>query len=136
MSSVFIWSCCEPFIGIVCACLPTFAPLFRRWLSAVRSYNESSNGKLGSGGTDNHKTNSSFMLSKGSKRHWGLIEEGGGGKVGSGKLRSDDEVELTTEVTGCANGSVRTKGSTEDEFAMKNIVVKHDVTWESSHMDV
>ncbi|CAG7954384.1 unnamed protein product [Penicillium olsonii] len=28
---VFVWSCVEPFIGIVCACLPTFTPLFRRW---------------------------------------------------------------------------------------------------------
>lgn len=26
-----MWSCVEPFIGIVCACLPTFSPLFRRW---------------------------------------------------------------------------------------------------------
>ncbi len=33
MSKVFIWSCCEPFIGIVCACLPTYAPLVRRWYS-------------------------------------------------------------------------------------------------------
>ncbi|KAK0746050.1 hypothetical protein B0T18DRAFT_464677 [Schizothecium vesticola] len=30
MSKVFIWSCCEPFVGIVCACLPTYAPLVRQ----------------------------------------------------------------------------------------------------------
>jgi hypothetical protein len=31
IAPVFMWSCVEPFIGIVCACLPTFSPLFRRW---------------------------------------------------------------------------------------------------------
>jgi hypothetical protein len=35
---------------------------------------------------------------------------------------------LTNEITG--NGSVRTKGSGES-----GIVVKHDVRWESRHMD-
>lgn len=31
IAPVFVWSCVEPFVGIVCACLPTFSPLFRRW---------------------------------------------------------------------------------------------------------
>ena len=40
MSKVFIWSCCEPFVGIVCACLPTYAPLVRQlWRRAgISSY--------------------------------------------------------------------------------------------------
>jgi hypothetical protein len=33
MSRVFVWSCCEPSVGIICACLPTYAPLVRGWLS-------------------------------------------------------------------------------------------------------
>ncbi|KAK4132182.1 hypothetical protein BT67DRAFT_463869 [Trichocladium antarcticum] len=37
MSKVFIWSCCEPFVGIMCACLPTYAPLVRRWWTAAQS---------------------------------------------------------------------------------------------------
>lgn len=37
MAPVFIWSCVEPFVGIVCACLPTFGPFFRRWWSKART---------------------------------------------------------------------------------------------------
>lgn len=25
----FVWICCEPMVGIICACLPTYAILFR-----------------------------------------------------------------------------------------------------------
>ena len=32
MYQAFIWSSVEPNIGIVCACMPTFRPLIRRWL--------------------------------------------------------------------------------------------------------
>ncbi|OQE38380.1 hypothetical protein PENCOP_c008G02493 [Penicillium coprophilum] len=31
IAPVFIWSSVEPFVGIICACLPTFGPFFRRW---------------------------------------------------------------------------------------------------------
>ncbi|KAJ5467281.1 hypothetical protein N7475_005033 [Penicillium sp. IBT 31633x] len=37
MAPVFIWSSVEPFVGIICACLPTFGPFFRRWWSKVRT---------------------------------------------------------------------------------------------------
>ncbi|OQE24859.1 hypothetical protein PENFLA_c009G01654 [Penicillium flavigenum] len=37
MAPVFIWSCVEPFVGIICACLPTFGPFFRRWWSKART---------------------------------------------------------------------------------------------------
>lgn len=39
MCQVFIWSCVEPFIGILCACLPTYAPLVRHWYSVSGSQN-------------------------------------------------------------------------------------------------
>ncbi|KAJ5815873.1 hypothetical protein N7447_008106 [Penicillium robsamsonii] len=37
IAPVFIWSSVEPFVGIICACLPTFGPFFRRWWSRVRT---------------------------------------------------------------------------------------------------
>lgn len=37
MAPVFIWSCVEPFVGIICACLPTFGPFFRRWWAKART---------------------------------------------------------------------------------------------------
>ncbi|KAJ5360911.1 hypothetical protein N7517_010102 [Penicillium concentricum] len=43
IAPVFIWSSVEPFVGIICACLPTFGPFFRRWWSKVRT--RSSNGR-------------------------------------------------------------------------------------------
>ncbi|KAJ5781185.1 hypothetical protein N7457_006345 [Penicillium paradoxum] len=57
MAPVFIWSSVEPFVGIICACLPTFGPFFRRWWAKVRMGISS-----GSGGQANsssgHGTNS------------------------------------------------------------------------------
>ncbi|KAJ5162534.1 hypothetical protein N7492_007926 [Penicillium capsulatum] len=50
IAPVFLWSCVEPFIGIVCACLPTLSPLFRRWWSTLMTQKLSSSGKK-SGGT-------------------------------------------------------------------------------------
>lgn len=41
MADVFRWSCCRPFIGTLCACLPTLAPFFRRWWSTVRTHDTS-----------------------------------------------------------------------------------------------
>ncbi|KAL5356324.1 hypothetical protein BJX96DRAFT_171508 [Aspergillus floccosus] len=50
MAPVFIWSCVEPFVGIICACLPTFGHFFRRWWAVVRTR---------SGGSSNNKTDES-----------------------------------------------------------------------------
>jgi hypothetical protein len=50
MAPVFIWSCVEPFVGIICACLPTFGHFFRRWWAVVRTR---------SGGSSNNKTEES-----------------------------------------------------------------------------
>lgn len=50
------------------------------------------------------------------------------------KLRSDDEVELTNNITG--PGSMRSKVSDSEanEYPL-DIVVKKDVTWTSAHLD-
>jgi hypothetical protein len=51
------------------------------------------------------------------------------------KLRSDDEVELTNNITG--PGSTRSKGSDGESnaYPLTDIVVKKDVSWSSAHLD-
>lgn len=34
LACAYIWTCVEPMVGIICACLPTYAILFRRLKSA------------------------------------------------------------------------------------------------------
>jgi hypothetical protein len=65
-----------------------------------------------------------FSLSK-SKKQWSRLQGG------DPKLRSDDEAELTNEITGHA--SMRTKGSHEEMHAypLSDIHVKKDVSWSS-----
>ncbi|VBB80576.1 Putative protein of unknown function [Podospora comata] len=135
MSKVFIWSCCEPFIGIVCACLPTYAPLVRRWwrgeLSGypdtpkVYMSNKPSPSKAG------HKISG--------RKHHGELDA---------TLRGDDEIELTVDISGepghhlpghqrqgdsrdssktCVNG----KSSPEDSYQTE-IMVRKDFSWSSS----
>lgn len=147
MGQLFIWSCCEPYIGIVCACLPTLAPFFRRWwITTVTKTGGSSNG-LGSGdaGTvvhlesaegpsfvqsnleDTNKLDSDLRKS-GSKREW-LSHQG---RV---KVRDDDQIELTTNITGPE--STQRNGSDEKLVATstRDIRVKKDVTWSSDHLE-
>ena len=144
MASVFIWSCCEPFIGIVCACLPTLAPFFRRWWSTVRTRNTSGTPNLGSGkNLSDHKSRDieakrshttsgtgipePFRLSK-QKREWTRVKDK------DTVLRNDDEIELTNNITG--PGSTRTKASEEGRvYAEGDIVVKKDVSWSSTQLD-
>ncbi|CDM29535.1 hypothetical protein DTO013E5_5138 [Penicillium roqueforti] len=49
MAPVFIWSSVEPFVGIICACLPTFGPFFRRWWSKARTGRSSNSRNTPSG---------------------------------------------------------------------------------------
>lgn len=50
------------------------------------------------------------------------------------KLRSDDEIELTNNITG--PGSTRTKASDDDHgYSEGDIVVKKDVSWTSTQLD-
>lgn len=37
LSQVYIWSCVEPFTGLICACLPTYTPLLRHWSTIFRT---------------------------------------------------------------------------------------------------
>ena len=113
ISSVFIWSCCEPFIGIVCACLPCYAPIFRRvWKNASSLSRSRTTPTPGGYGTGSKK------MGPDSKASWNRI---------TNTTKSEDEVQLTTYVTGPP--STRTKDS--DHSGMKGIHVKSDITWES-----
>ena len=136
MSPVFVWSCVEPFIGIVCACLPTFAPFFRRWWAVVRTKGSSgpkqvypSDSGPSSGPGSNQPSaggaGGGFRLSRNCAKgigEWTELE---------GRLR-DDEVGLTNDIVGGGGpGSFRTKGSDEE---MGMIRVKEDVKWSESHL--
>ncbi|EXJ70398.1 uncharacterized protein A1O5_06466 [Cladophialophora psammophila CBS 110553] len=120
MASVFIWSCCEPFIGILCACMPCYAPLLRRFWKSAGLQSRS----VPTSGFSSGNMNGSTMGKSGQgipikvKRDWDRIVN---------PTFGDDEVQLTTYTTG--PGSTRTKGS--DESGSKGITVKTDIHWES-----
>lgn len=135
MSKVFIWSCCEPFIGIVCACLPTYAPLVRRWWRGELSgYPDTPKVYM----SDKPSPSKAGHKISGRKHHGGL----------DATLRGDDEIELTVDISGepghhlpghqrqgdsrdssktCVNG----KGSPEDSY-QNEIMVRKDFSWSSS----
>lgn len=153
MSDLFIWSCCKPFIGIVCACLPTLAPFFRRWWTSMRTTGASSFDTPTPGGSKNVHSNSKSVdvtitsASSGgigntvreglrgskNKREWARLHGG----HGSPKLRSDDEVELTNEISGPGQGRTipNHNGDGTESYAMSDIYVKKDVSWNSSRLD-
>ncbi|KAK4674900.1 hypothetical protein QC764_503070 [Podospora pseudoanserina] len=135
MSKVFIWSCCEPFIGIVCACLPTYAPLVRRWWRGELSgYPDTPKVYM----SDKPSPSKAGHKISGRKHHGGL----------DATLRGDDEIELTVDISGepghhlpghqrqgdsrdssktCVNG----KSSPEDSY-QNEIMVRKDFSWSSS----
>ncbi|KAK4652454.1 hypothetical protein QC762_503070 [Podospora pseudocomata] len=135
MSKVFIWSCCEPFIGIVCACLPTYAPLVRRWWRGELSgYPDTPKVYM----SDKPSLSKAGHKISGRKHHAGL----------DATLRGDDEIELTVDISGepghhlpghqrqgdsrdssktCVNG----KSSPEDSY-QNEIMVRKDFSWSSS----
>lgn len=125
MGEVFIWSCCEPLIGIVCACLPTYGPLFRTWWKRINltgSRSKESTGLSGHGdrGMDLENTNVRINLAK---REFRRLH------AGTDKLR-DDEVELTNEITGLRGSSTQAEGSDDGAgIASKGITVRRDVSW-------
>ena len=120
MSQVFIWSCCEPFVGIICACLPTYGPLIRRWWKTASSVDKYDSSKASfNPDTTNVRNNKA-------RKDWKQLN--GGDDM---KLRQDDEFELTNDISGGAPGSVRTKRS-DDEYAGHGgtvIHVQNDFTW-------
>jgi hypothetical protein len=108
MAQVFIWSCCEPLVGIVCACLPTFGPLLRRWFRTVASTAE---GKGDSNSWDPNKPRSQWK-----PYHGGF------------KLRQDDELELTVDVH---HGNNHFEGQEGD-----GIHVQNEFTWTDANSSV
>ncbi|OTB00859.1 hypothetical protein M426DRAFT_323974 [Hypoxylon sp. CI-4A] len=121
MCQVFIWSCCEPFIGIVCACLPTYAPLVRHWWPTTKKYGYGS-----SGATPKYATNKSQQSSK---REWVRI-----GKPGESSVPGEDEVELTTSIVDVTSGTPNDahfarNGPRGGGEVRNEIVVTKDFSW-------
>jgi hypothetical protein len=119
MSKVFIWSCCEPFVGIVCACLPTYAPLVRIfWRKAGSSYENY-------GSASGHLDKRRGMVSTATR----------GGDV-EAEFRGDDEIELTVEAAetdqqpASSSSSATAKTATREQPV--GIMVRKDFSWESS----
>ncbi|KAJ3526236.1 hypothetical protein NM208_g11291 [Fusarium decemcellulare] len=119
MAQVFIWSCCEPFVGIICACLPTYGPFLRRWWKATVSLNGYPSGE-GSG----FNPDSTNVQRNKARMEWKQLSER------SVELRQDDEVELTNEIYGGQNNaSLRTKTSDEECTTGGGIRVQRDFSW-------
>lgn len=149
MGRLFIWSCCEPYIGIVCACLPTLGPFFRRWWVILVTKTGGSSSNLSSGDVNFSEhmrgTRRSVLVENigehglageelngrksGSSRDWILLQ-------GAVKVRNDDQMELTTEVTG--PGGPRSTNIDEEleGNSPQDIRVQKDVTWTSARVRV
>lgn len=128
MSKVFIWSCCEPWIGILCACLPTYAPLVRRFWR----------GRNGASTTNYGGTPDMYASEKpkgGKRGDWTSRKLGT-----STTLRGDDEIELTVDISAqgqrLANSRESSKGKTSPdehlEFYTNEIMVTKDFSWSTS----
>lgn len=137
MSKVFIWSCCEPFVGIVCACLPTYAPLVRSlWRRGGSSY---------AGMPDNYASDRSKSANMNLKVGVEKAAHGNSSRIRShhtkdSAYRGDDEIELTVDISGqkLAPPSSRSSSKTKiDEMAgyqpeSNEIMVRKDFSWSSS----
>ncbi|KAG4419194.1 hypothetical protein IFR04_007695 [Cadophora malorum] len=145
MGQLFIWSCCEPYIGIVCACLPTLAPFFRRWWATLVTKSGGTSKKRSYGGTNPSEhmsgTNTGGLVKSkdrdtnisdtqhsrsGSKREWILLPE-------NVKVRDDDQIELTTNVTESRDMKRAERDEELGIGSIQDIHVQKDVTWRSSH---
>jgi hypothetical protein len=125
IAPVFVWSCVEPFIGIVCACLPTFAPFFRRWWTEKVT----KSGKSGpySSGSAPHTSESGRRFSKSKpkgKREWTRADYDNLG----------DEMELTHDISGPELGR-RNDSSGDSVNGLKTaITVREEVDVSWSHV--
>lgn len=108
---VYVWSSVEPFVGIICACLPTLSPLFKRFWNAHKTQVGSSGAKP-SGGAHSM----SIDTISGSKHKQSKLQ---------GRLRPDDEIMLTT-TTGTQIGTVMESHSEEDVHETRHIHVQKD----------
>ncbi|RSL49834.1 hypothetical protein CEP54_012238 [Fusarium duplospermum] len=122
MAQVFIWSCCEPFVGIVCACLPTYGPFLQRFWRKIGTSD-----RYVSGTSSNNLHNTKIERNK-ARMEWKQLH---GDDV---QLRGDDEMELTNDICGGRQASLQTKDSDGDETAdyVENIYVRKDISWTSS----
>ncbi|KAF4767695.1 hypothetical protein N7455_011197 [Penicillium solitum] len=109
IAPVFMWSCVEPFIGIVCACLPTFSPLFRRWWAIL-------GGKKGSKKQEDYYGGGS--QTRRSRQQRSEDEEDG---------PHGDEVQLTS-FPGWPLNFLRGKSRDDARLSNSNIRVKEEIT--------
>ena len=120
----------------MCACLPTFAPFFRRWWAVVRTRGSSGPKQAYPSDSDPSSGPGSNQLSAGGAGAGFRLSKNCANGIGEwteleGRSR-DGEVGLTNDIVGGGGlGSFRTKGSDEE---MGMIRVKEDVKWSESHM--
>ncbi|KAJ5501054.1 hypothetical protein N7527_012175 [Penicillium freii] len=109
IAPVFMWSCVEPFIGIVCACLPTFSPLFRHWwaILGIKKGSKKQEDYYG-GGSQTRR----------SRQHMSEDEEDG---------PHDDEVQLAS-FPGWPLNFLRGQGNRNDVGLSNKIRIKEEVT--------
>ncbi|KAF2136377.1 uncharacterized protein K452DRAFT_280074 [Aplosporella prunicola CBS 121167] len=137
IGAVFIWSCVEPFVGIVSACLPTFAPLMRRVSPSLkRRFSllwDSWGSTFGAGTTSRSRAQSGSAR----RQKWGAR---GYVETVEGDVESGDAIGLTTRIragsarSGSACGSASASaGSKAEDDAWRceehAITVNKEVTW-------
>lgn len=127
MGAVFVWSCVEPFVGIFCACLPTYPPLIRllyrkfMGLPLITSLKSATRSTLKSTTTDTalYKRN--------------LHHERGNHRIRNSD--SDEELGLTNEIAGPGLAFRNSKTDKDTGFPMRAISVRTEVQVSSSHGD-
>ncbi|KAH9842170.1 hypothetical protein Tdes44962_MAKER01548 [Teratosphaeria destructans] len=118
ISPVYIWSSVEPFIGIICACLPTLSPLFKRFWTGRKT------SAFNSSGNQSPYPNSRDLDTVGGSRNKHNRR--------AAKLRPDDEIMLTTNA-GTQIGTIR-DGSDENVSEVHHsiqVTKDFDVDWGS-----
>lgn len=98
-------------MGIICACLPTLSPLFKRIWNARKTQIGSSGAKFSDGA---HSMSIDTIFGSRNKRN----------KL-HGRLRPDDEIMLTT-TAGTQTGTVMESHSEEDVHEFRHIHVQRD----------
>ncbi|KAK3386458.1 hypothetical protein B0H63DRAFT_508501 [Podospora didyma] len=136
MSKVFIWSCCEPWVGILCACLPTYAPLVRQlWRRGGSSYADMPDDRRYA---SNRGRAMGHSIKIKSSRRRGLGDE-------TFAAGDDDELELTVDISTAQKQAPPTSSSSRSSSKTKvddksssgglylnEIVVRKDFSWTSS----
>lgn len=116
MVEPFLWSCVEPCIGIVTACMLTLRPLLRRLFPRLFTCSKRSGGTYGTTGS-----HSGFRAQNG--EFYQLQDKA--------SLRpAEDEIKLTNETE---MGAPKLKsGKEEGEDALYSISVRRDIEWSES----